>query len=1019
MSYSERSTARRDLISLEFRRYLSGAPVKVSSEQRREFENFISVIDSFFALRAVAENRFREERHLAIDKGKSLPLDWGKISEILGVEGTLPPMRLIRKIAEECTHAMSAICKEPKKVLRRTREQVRLDKVQDIDASCLIQLSRRPGRTLAERSAPTQKILAISRRENFDLLENRVVKTFARLSLLASHRYLAEFEAKYGKYEDGRRILDSVRKLEAVCRKILADSCFKHVREVPGELPTPNYVLSQNTNYSKIYRFFVELVKQHILIESLWQNRESIKNLFNTINERQNEWRKVREPTKYARFYSELWLNPQSVKSRELVESPELDLMPNRIRQEKYSNSENERFLISTKNLVLNMEHLPWSVLVQSRIHKNAKPYLHDENLLRYEECAKKVNLTNVQALVNVQDSKHLKDYFEQLIAKVHTTGQKVENLVLIVSDSWKGEFLEKIITSCPFSRNRVTLLWNSIASAHFLLKSNLLNRQSKVGKNDISIVVTKNDQGTLVPWRQRKTISAATSMPIIENEDLLVGAEQAMLLLSRGEIPYYDFLEPMYLVVQTEREEIELKTIIRKKEKYPGGKIYKEKGIGAGKAGVGFSCLSFNLLWSGEEDIDILKSKPLKLLETDPFKQPLENASEILIDARITPGQGLAQLTAICEDEEYLLDYEKMKLSGNTCVLLEKNMCRSFPPIAPYVLSDPNLWRNILNDSSRKAYLTQLPSPWNTTQGNDLFAQASYLFPARPVNNNGFRALSAVIPENLSNLERFRRTNVFGNAPSVPKAINDIQGLAILKATLPDENFDFPRFFKMLKDRYVRRKRGYGDRDSEVLNIVRLIAWTYQADSEIFKDVKNDILEMFISYTQGRGRVKGKPARQHYTLLANLCTQKKEVSECLRATYNVLLKPVDDAVQEDELRLLYNLLMFNPNAITWVKWRLEEAKALWEKLMEKSMTISTARAGEALKALLYLLRYRIIDKEFLRKGGPQDFFYCESKAQLLKIQERFSRETLPYKYTVCILNFLDGTGTINGIPQG
>lgn len=989
---------------LALRRYISGLPVQISDGMRRDFDDFITIVDCFFEMRSAAELRFKTAHNLAKDKDKALPLGWEKVRGVLVGDSNVPPMRMARKIAEKCFNSLNAIYRDPKKVLRRTREQLRLDKVQDVDSACLIHLSRRPGRTLAERSMPSQKILAIARRENFDLLENRVVKTFAQLCQISIRRYIDIFSEKYGKFPEGKKVLESARKFEALCRKILIDANFEHVREIREEIPPPNYVLAQNTNYSQIYRFFVELISQNKLIENLWQNRGETEKLFNRIKDRQEEWVSICEKTCYAHFYSELWLNPQSVKSKELVESPEYDLMPFQYLgcSNSYLTTEEERFSVHDKTLILNVKDLPWSKLVKSRTHPNAKFYLHDKNLLRHEEreCAvETIDIVIASGTLNPPRSQYVRDYFEQLKAKIEARWGNIESWVLIVPDNWSAELLEKLISSCPLLRENVTLLWNSVACAHFLLEKEKLQNGDKRIINGMQIDVCKNDNGVLVPWRHRNPTQVATLTPITK-QDLLSGAERFVNLRNRGQIPYYDFLEPMYIVVQTEAEEIELRTIIERKEKWPGGKIYRPKDfVHAGRAGVGFTCLNFNLLWAGEDNERRLRDMPLRNLTTEKFEEPLKEDVNILMDACLIPGQGLAQLIASCQTAKYYLNYEKLKEGSDTCNSLEERMSRSFPPKAPFVFSSPALFQAILRDPSKKAILDKILT-LKIPRSSDLFAQARYLF-----------SVDGIWPKGISSLERLRRVNVFGNAKNVPKEILNVQGN--LKAQIPDDQYDFTTIFQNLSKLYCRR----GMRNEEEAKIAHLIAWTYQADNPSFSKVKADVLSRFCAYVRGNGR---RLAPQYYTLLANMCNTKPEVTECLNAICHALLNPIDGFNQRDEIRLLYNLLMFNPDAFSWVDWRIEEVTNLWGKLVEKTGTM-TRDCAEPLKALLYLLRYRTQNKVFLHEDGGswQRRMRQYSIGCLNNIKRRYENRTKTFAYADCVLNYLNGNGTIDGIPQG
>ena len=72
--------------------------------------------------------------------------------------------------------------KKIRRMLRREREKVQLDRVQEMDRASMRWLSKQPGKTLAQRAGSDQRVLAIVRKENFDTLENRVLHAYLLLA---------------------------------------------------------------------------------------------------------------------------------------------------------------------------------------------------------------------------------------------------------------------------------------------------------------------------------------------------------------------------------------------------------------------------------------------------------------------------------------------------------------------------------------------------------------------------------------------------------------------------------------------------------------------------------------------------------------------------------------------------------------------------------------------------------------------------------------------------------------------
>ena len=163
---------------------------------------------------------------------------------------------------------LKRITDRPKRVLRRIHDQERIQKVQEVDTRCLIDLARRPGTLLVEKAGPKQRILAIKRQESIDILENKVAKHCCVLASLASKRYLREHEEK--KYEVSLR-KKSVSKLLRSSHQLPLKNSFHGVSNLIEPCRQPNYTLMQNADYYKIWKAYVKLVRNEDLRQELWK----------------------------------------------------------------------------------------------------------------------------------------------------------------------------------------------------------------------------------------------------------------------------------------------------------------------------------------------------------------------------------------------------------------------------------------------------------------------------------------------------------------------------------------------------------------------------------------------------------------------------------------------------------------------------------------------------------------------------------------------------------------------------
>jgi hypothetical protein len=175
-----------------------------------------------------------------------------------------PRMAEIVRQARVMPAHLSALEGRIRRVLRRRRERLPLDRVQEMDRSSMIWLARQPGRTIAERAGGDQRVLAIARHQNFDTLENRVLRAYVRLAGLIARQWLRE-HSMAGAAPRYREVTDYARR----CRRIdrtLADLGIGLAE--PGV--TPNYVLTEDRDYRIVREGWARLLRQELLQDDLW-----------------------------------------------------------------------------------------------------------------------------------------------------------------------------------------------------------------------------------------------------------------------------------------------------------------------------------------------------------------------------------------------------------------------------------------------------------------------------------------------------------------------------------------------------------------------------------------------------------------------------------------------------------------------------------------------------------------------------------------------------------------------------
>jgi len=154
--------------------------------------------------------------------------------------------------------------KKIRRVLRREREKVQLDRVQEMDRASMRWLSKQPGTTLAQRAGSDQRILAIVRNENFDTLENRVLHAYLRLAEREASEWLAlhKMAIETQRYK-------SVEKLKKVAKSFTGELRRLGVGVSSANI-TANYVLSQDKNYKEVHKSWLRLLRKNTILDDLW-----------------------------------------------------------------------------------------------------------------------------------------------------------------------------------------------------------------------------------------------------------------------------------------------------------------------------------------------------------------------------------------------------------------------------------------------------------------------------------------------------------------------------------------------------------------------------------------------------------------------------------------------------------------------------------------------------------------------------------------------------------------------------
>lgn len=1013
----------------ELRNYL-----RKTTGEDQEFDEFLHKVDAIVKLRLSAEQQYKSAPHSAYRRRLALPLNWNQIYTILYPDTQSPPESLITTIARSCVNETESIIENMRKVLLREREKVSLGLVQQVDPHCLRWLSKQPGRNAIEKAGARQKILAVVRRENFNTLENRVFKDFLVRTYRESVFYLQTNESCFerhptinivkrlrqlctkGLQESILETVNGITDLPAPNYVLRQERRYAKIWKAYCKLLRQAHIAERlwlkkdelNTTYENLRReaniHINPKAKYHC---PLW---------FNPLDGRKSI---LDKPFYVNEFSSE----PLSCTCTPVSSPPRRDLIIDLTGQQPdrdlliYSRHENAKpFLqnysrpsieyLEGSNHVFLRDLLKNSRADNKQVRTRLRHYFEqlkgkiggnrwfvlipdDWDALWQETIIKSIPLArsdvflfwrSIAATIGVLDQLN-NPCGEQTVAIIDIQQggiTRLSTIFLVESETGKGLIPQRK----SYMRHK-----NLYETLTLELENQVPERDAFLfGHQDTFLMSTSQFKEIYFFCQEANhtvlinNIGAhiENSKWISDSDWLTVSADAVHKGVLRfvqqrdaDQVPYYDELEALSLIVQTKAEQIVAKMLVPANERCPGGQEVVTDTDTLKRAAV---------LTSHSNHVDLYlcmgdatPTTSLKKKRHD-FQEVLEEDHALDLSARITPGQGMAVVTVMSNflrdpiELDFLQGMEDTKL---TIADLENSVDRSFPPDAPHVESDFVLWSEVKYDI--RNYLAGRIEP-----EGEWFAKAKGKY------------IDTSLPKDAGPLERLRRINVFGNRKG-----HQFQ-------------FDCDRqkiFSKLAHDFNTLQGRQHD-------KVTRLIAWTYASHEPGFYPARKEAIAQLLNYAKNiTNRAPGFP---QITLCANLCITSKEWVLCLQAI-EIRIKNQSNKITRD-FYLLYNLLQFHPTLIFETGyhlndrcWRIARYIPFWYK--ESVNNPNTI--GYILKSILYLLRCRRFDdKKFLSKAHEpkryEQFSRCLS-ARVHRKHENLRKLTKEY---------LDNRGTIDGLPM-
>jgi hypothetical protein len=195
-------------------------------------------------------------------------LSWRNILNFIDrtIDGISEPrMALIVKIAETMHRRLPLTIAGARKILLRERHLLPVARVVETDSHCLHWYIRQPGETMAEKAGARQLFLAVTRRESYDTLENRILKDFIHRCRQESQRYLNEVPPQLQASNRAKLIIS----YKNLCSYLARDQIFENVARPPHGTP-PNYVLQNDYRYRDVWRWYCLLLRRQDEDDRFW-----------------------------------------------------------------------------------------------------------------------------------------------------------------------------------------------------------------------------------------------------------------------------------------------------------------------------------------------------------------------------------------------------------------------------------------------------------------------------------------------------------------------------------------------------------------------------------------------------------------------------------------------------------------------------------------------------------------------------------------------------------------------------
>ncbi|MBO7329931.1 MAG: DUF2357 domain-containing protein, partial [Lentisphaeria bacterium] len=195
---------------------------------------------------------------------------WSLVAEyVTGEGGQEALMSLIVQLSEknQLKNALKSISRNPRKILERIRENMKVSRIQQMDGACIREYARRPGYDTATKAGPKQELLAVQRVEKTDTLENRLYVWVLKAIEDLARKYVREnisfsYSQRVGNVRKFGTEAAFMRKSPAL-ESVSTDELIHPVQ--------PNYPLQLDRRYKEIYEAYNKLRHNQKVMDDAWE----------------------------------------------------------------------------------------------------------------------------------------------------------------------------------------------------------------------------------------------------------------------------------------------------------------------------------------------------------------------------------------------------------------------------------------------------------------------------------------------------------------------------------------------------------------------------------------------------------------------------------------------------------------------------------------------------------------------------------------------------------------------------